>query len=132
VSTTFAPPEPGRHGWADLLRLLDAMRRLVELTEEGTARGRQPHDDRGGGRPASLNADVVTADGAARGSQPSPAATGGAFVPPTTGGPEATPRAAVTAGSPFRLRQSSRWPNAQLTYSRVAGSGMPTGPEEAK
>jgi hypothetical protein len=34
VSTTFAPPEPGRHGWAELLRLLDAMRRLVELTEK--------------------------------------------------------------------------------------------------
>jgi hypothetical protein len=29
VSTTFPPPEPGRHGWADLLTLIDAIRRLA-------------------------------------------------------------------------------------------------------
>ncbi|HET6920173.1 MAG TPA: hypothetical protein VFI46_12000 [Jiangellaceae bacterium] len=29
MSTTFPPPEPGRHNWADLLRLLDEVRRLA-------------------------------------------------------------------------------------------------------
>jgi hypothetical protein len=29
VSTTFPPPEPGRHGWADLLRLVGDVRRLA-------------------------------------------------------------------------------------------------------
>ena len=29
MSTTFPPPEPGRHGWADLLRLVDAVRALA-------------------------------------------------------------------------------------------------------
>jgi hypothetical protein len=29
VSTTFPPPEPGHHGWADLLRLVDEIRRLA-------------------------------------------------------------------------------------------------------
>jgi hypothetical protein len=29
VSTTFPPPEPGRHGWTDLLRLVDDIRRLA-------------------------------------------------------------------------------------------------------
>jgi hypothetical protein len=29
VSTTFSPHEPGRHGWADLLRLVGAVRRLA-------------------------------------------------------------------------------------------------------
>jgi hypothetical protein len=27
--TTFPPPEPARHGWAELLRLVDALRRLA-------------------------------------------------------------------------------------------------------
>jgi hypothetical protein len=29
VSNTVPPPEPGRHGWADLLRLVGAVRRLA-------------------------------------------------------------------------------------------------------
>jgi hypothetical protein len=29
VSTTFPPPEPGRHGWAELLTLVGAVRRLA-------------------------------------------------------------------------------------------------------
>jgi hypothetical protein len=29
VSTTFPPPESGRHGWADLLRLLDDVRSIA-------------------------------------------------------------------------------------------------------
>jgi hypothetical protein len=29
VSTTFPPPEPARHGWADLLTLVGAVRRLA-------------------------------------------------------------------------------------------------------
>jgi hypothetical protein len=29
VSTTFPPQEPGCHGWADLLRLVDEIRRLA-------------------------------------------------------------------------------------------------------
>jgi hypothetical protein len=27
--TTFPPPDPGRHGWAELLTLVDAIRRLA-------------------------------------------------------------------------------------------------------
>jgi hypothetical protein len=29
VSTTFPPPDPGRHGWAELLTLVSAIRRLA-------------------------------------------------------------------------------------------------------
>jgi hypothetical protein len=29
VSTTFPPPGPGRHGWAELLALVGAIRRLA-------------------------------------------------------------------------------------------------------
>jgi hypothetical protein len=29
VSTTFPPQEPGRHGWADLLRLVGAIRAIA-------------------------------------------------------------------------------------------------------
>ena len=29
MSTTIPPQEPGRHGWADLLRLLDAIREVA-------------------------------------------------------------------------------------------------------
>jgi hypothetical protein len=29
VSTTFPPPEPGRHGWMELLTLVGAIRRLA-------------------------------------------------------------------------------------------------------
>jgi hypothetical protein len=29
VKPTFPPPEPGRHGWADLLRLVGDVRRLA-------------------------------------------------------------------------------------------------------
>jgi hypothetical protein len=29
VPTTFPPREPGRHGWAELLRLVGAVRRLA-------------------------------------------------------------------------------------------------------
>jgi len=29
VSTTFPPPEPGRHGWADVLRLVSEIRRIA-------------------------------------------------------------------------------------------------------
>jgi hypothetical protein len=29
VSTTFPPPDPGRHGWAELLTLVGAIRRLA-------------------------------------------------------------------------------------------------------
>jgi hypothetical protein len=29
VSTTFPPHEPARHGWAELLRLVGAVRRLA-------------------------------------------------------------------------------------------------------
>jgi hypothetical protein len=29
VSTTFPPPEPGHHSWADLLRLVGDVRRLA-------------------------------------------------------------------------------------------------------
>ena len=29
MSTTFPPPDPGRHGWAELLTLVGAIRRLA-------------------------------------------------------------------------------------------------------
>jgi hypothetical protein len=29
VSTTFPPQKPGRHGWADLLTLVDAIREVA-------------------------------------------------------------------------------------------------------
>jgi hypothetical protein len=29
VNDTFPPPDAGRHGWADLLRLVDEIRRLA-------------------------------------------------------------------------------------------------------
>jgi hypothetical protein len=29
VNNTFPPQKPGRHGWADLLRLIGAVRRLA-------------------------------------------------------------------------------------------------------
>jgi len=29
VSTTFPPPDPGRHGWAELLTLVGTIRRLA-------------------------------------------------------------------------------------------------------
>jgi hypothetical protein len=32
VSHTFPPPEPARHGWAELLKLVGALRRLAHDT----------------------------------------------------------------------------------------------------
>jgi hypothetical protein len=31
VNTTIPPQEPGRHGWAELLTLVDAIRRIAYL-----------------------------------------------------------------------------------------------------
>jgi hypothetical protein len=37
VSTTFPPHEPGRHGWAELLTLVGAIRRLAVRPHTATA-----------------------------------------------------------------------------------------------
>jgi hypothetical protein len=42
VEPTFPPQGPGRHGWADLLRLLDELRRLAfdrSIDDADRARG---------------------------------------------------------------------------------------------
>jgi hypothetical protein len=45
VSTTFPPPEPGRHGWADLLRLVDELKQLAfDRTLDDADRSRRIRD----------------------------------------------------------------------------------------
>jgi hypothetical protein len=45
VTDTFPPPEPGRHGWAELLRLVDDLRRLAhDRTLDDADRARRIRD----------------------------------------------------------------------------------------
>ena len=42
MSTTFPPQEPGRHGWSDLLRLVDELTQLAfdkSIDDHDRARG---------------------------------------------------------------------------------------------